>query len=163
MFPQSFLFLFQWKDNVSWGGNFAKWNEEPVSKTTQKFVVQSLKSCPTLCKPMDCSTLGFPSFTVSWSLLRFIFTKSMMISNHLILCRPLLLLSSGFPSIRVFSDELAFHIRWPKYCPGASTSVFPMNIQSLFPLGFTGLISLWFKGLSRVFSSTQNFNTIYLA
>ena len=42
------------------GGNFSKWNEEQVSKTTQKFVVQSLKSYPTLCEPMNCSTLGFP-------------------------------------------------------------------------------------------------------
>ena len=55
------------------------------------------------------------SFTVSWSLLRFMSIESMMLSNHLILCCSLLLLPSIFPSIRVFSKESAFCIRWPKY------------------------------------------------
>ena len=54
-------------------------------------------------------------FTISWSLLKFMSIESVMPSNHLILCRPLLLLPSIFPSIRVFSNELALHIRWPKY------------------------------------------------
>ena len=55
------------------------------------------------------------SFTISRSLLKLISIESMMPSNHLILCHPLLLLSSIFPSIRVFSNEVALHIRWPKY------------------------------------------------
>ena len=55
------------------------------------------------------------SFTISWSLLKLMSVESMMPSNHLILCHPLLLLLSIFPSIRVFSSELALHIRWPKY------------------------------------------------
>ena len=55
------------------------------------------------------------SFTISWSLLKLMFLESVMPSNHLILCHPLLLLPSIFPSIRVFSSELALHIRWPKY------------------------------------------------
>ena len=55
------------------------------------------------------------SFTVSWSLLKLMSNESVMPSNHLILCRPLLLLPSNFPSIRDFSDESAVHIRWPKY------------------------------------------------
>ena len=55
------------------------------------------------------------SFTNSQSLLKFMSIKSVMPSKHLILCRPLLVLPSIFPSIRVFSDESAFHIRWPKY------------------------------------------------
>ena len=54
-------------------------------------------------------------FTVSRSLLRFLSTESVMLSNHLILCHPLLLLPSIFPSVRVFSSELALCIRWPKY------------------------------------------------
>ena len=54
------------------------------------------------------------SFTISQSLLKVMPTESMMLSNHLILCRPLLLLPSIFLSIRVFSSELALHIRWPK-------------------------------------------------
>ena len=69
-------------------------------------------------------------------------------SNHLILCRPLLLLPSIFPSIRVFSSESAFHIRWPIRV-SASASVLPMNIQDWFPLGWTGWIFLQFKGLSE--------------
>ena len=77
---------------------------------------------------MDCSTPGFPVITNSWSLLKLMSIGSVMISNHLILCHPLLLPSnhlilchplllppSVFPSIRVFSNESALRIRWPKY------------------------------------------------
>ena len=63
-------------------------------------------------------------FTISWSLLRFTSIEPLMISNHLILCRPLLLLPSIFPSIRVFSNESALSIRWPKYW---SFSINPSN------------------------------------
>ena len=94
------------------------------------------------------------SFTISWSLLKLLSIESVMPSDHLILCHPLLLLSSIFPNIRVFSDESVLHIRWPKYCASASASVLPMNSQGWFPLGLTGLISLQSKGLSRVFSNT---------
>ena len=76
-----------------------------------------------------------------------------MPSNHLILCHPLLLPPSVFPSIRVFSSESALHIRWPKYW-SFSFSISPSNECSAFPLGLTGLISLLSKRLSRVFSST---------
>ena len=78
---------------------------------------------------------------------------SVMPSNHLILCRPLLL-PSIFPSIRVFSNESILHIRWPKYWISASASVLPKNNQDWSPLGWTGWISLQSKGLSRVFSNT---------
>ena len=71
------------------------------------------QSCPTLCDPMDCSTPGFP--INSRSLLRLMSIESVMPSNHLILCHPLLILPSIFSSIRVFSNESALHIRWPKY------------------------------------------------
>ena len=71
--------------------------------------------CPTLCDPMDCSMPGFLSITNSQSLLKLISIESMMPSSHLILCRPLLLLPSVFPSIRVFLNESVLHIRWPKY------------------------------------------------
>ena len=81
--------------------------------------------------------------------------ESVMPSNHLILCHALLLLPSIFPSIRVFSNESDFCIRWPKSIwVSASSSVLPMNIQDWFPLGWAGWISLQSKGLSRVFSST---------
>ena len=91
-------------------------------------------------------------FIVSQSLFKFMSIESVMASSNLILCCPLLFLSSIFPSIRVFSNELAFWIRWPKY--SASASVLPVSIQGWFPLGLTGLIFLLSKGLSRVFSST---------
>ena len=73
------------------------------------------QSCLTLCDPMDCSTPGFPFITNSQSLLKLMSIKSVMPSNHLIFCFPLLLLPSIFPSIRVFSSESVLHIRWPKY------------------------------------------------
>ena len=82
--------------------------------------------CPTLCHPMDYSTPGFPG-TSSWSLLKLMSIESVMPSNHLILCHPLLLPPSIFPSIRVFSGESTLHIRWPEV--SASASVLPMNIQ----------------------------------
>ena len=73
------------------------------------------KSCLILCDPMDCSTQASLSFTISRSLLKPMSVESVMPSNHLILCRPLLLLTSIFPSIRVFSNEPVLYIRWPKY------------------------------------------------
>ena len=92
-----------------------------------------------LCEPLDCSTPGFPVLTISPSLLKLMSIESMMPSNHFILCCPLLLLSSVFPSIRVFSSESALHIRWPKYW-SFSFSISPSS-------EYSGLISFridWF-------------------
>ena len=75
------------------------------------------------------------SFTISWSLLKFMSIELMMPSNHPILCHPLLLLPSIFPSIRVFSKELALHIRWPKNW----SSSFSINLSN----EYSGLISFW--------------------
>ena len=94
------------------------------------------------------------SFTVSQGLLRLMSPESMMPSNHLILCHPLLLLPLIFPSIRVFSNESALCIRGQGAGSSASASVLSMNIQSWFPLGLTGLTSLPSKELSRIFSNT---------
>ena len=77
-----------------------------------------------------------------------------MLSNHLILCRPPFFLSSFFPSIRVFSNESTLRISSQSIGASISESILPMNIQNWFPLGRTGLNSLLPKGLSRVFSST---------
>ena len=78
-----------------------------------------------------------------------------MLLNHLILCLPLFLLPSVFPSIKVFSNELVLCIRWSKYWSFSFSSlVLSMNIQDWFHLGLTGWISLKSKGLSRVFSNT---------
>ena len=82
-------------------------------------------------------------------------TESVMPSNHLMLCHPLLRPSSIYPSIRVFSDKSVLCFRWPKYWSFSFTiSVLLMNIQDWFPLELTGWISLQSKGLSRVFSNT---------
>ena len=70
------------------------------------------------------------------------------------ICCLLLLLPSILPSIRVFSNELALCIRWPKYWSFSFTSVLPMNIQGWFPLGLTGSIALLSNRLSWLFSST---------
>ena len=91
------------------------------------------QSCPALCNPMDCHTPGLP---VHHQLLEFIQTYvhwSVVPSNHIILCRPLLLLPSIFPSIRVFSNDSVLRIRWPKYC-SFSFNINPSN-------EYSGLIS----------------------
>ena len=69
-------------------------------------VVQSLNHVQLFETPLDLSTPGFLSFTISWSFLTLMSIELMMPSNHLILCRPLLLVPSVFPSIRIFSSEL---------------------------------------------------------
>ena len=78
-------------------------------------VVQPLSRVQLFATPWTVAHQVSLSSTVSWSFLRFMSIESVMLSNHLILCHPLLLLPSIFPRIRVFSNELAFHIMWPKY------------------------------------------------
>ena len=94
------------------------------------------------------------NLTNSWSLLKFLSIESEMPSNHLILCCLLLLLTSVFPSIRVFSMSQLFTSGGQSIGVSASSSVLPMNIQDWSPLGWTGWIPLLSKGLSRVFSNT---------
>ena len=88
------------------------------------------------------------------SSLKLMSIESVIPSSHLILCHPLLLPPSVFPSIRVFSNESALPIRWPKYW-SFSFSISPsIEYSELFTLGWTGWISLQSKGLSGVFSNT---------
>ena len=108
------------------------------------------QSCSTICDPMNHSMPAFLSITNSWSLPKLMSIRLVMPSNHLILCHPLLLLHSIFPSIRVFSNESALHIRWQSIGVSLSASVLPMNIQGSFPLGLTGWISLLSKRLKSV-------------
>ena len=93
-----------------------------------------------------------PLSSLSPSLLKLMPIELVMLSNHLILCLPLLLLPSIFPSIKFFSSEKTWGGQSTE--ASASASVLPMKIQGWFLLGLTGLISLQSKGLSRVFSST---------
>ena len=94
---------------------------------------------------MDCSTPGLLSITSSHSLLKLMPVELVMPSSHLILCCPLLLLPSILPSIRVFPNESAVYIRWPKYW-SFSFSISPSNEY----LGWTGWISLQSKGLKSL-------------
>ena len=101
------------------------------------------KSYLTLATPWTVPHQASLSFTISQSLLRFVSVESVILSNHLILCHPLLLLASIFPSIRVFSNESALHIRWPNYW-SFSFSISPSN-------EYLGLISFridWFDPLA---------------
>ena len=91
--------------------------------------------------------------TNSPSSLKLMSIESLMSSNDLILCHPLLLLPSIPPSIRVFSSESTLRMRWPKYW-SFSFSISTSNEYSGLILGWTGWISLQSKGLSRVFSNT---------
>ena len=91
-------------------------------------VVQSLSHVQLFATPWTAACQASLSIANSQSLLKLMSIESVMPSSHLILCHPLLLLPSIFPSIRVFSSEFALHIRWPKYWE-ASASVLPVNIQ----------------------------------
>ena len=92
-------------------------------------VVQLLSHVWLSAAPWTCRTPGFPSFTISQSLFKLTSIESGTPSNHLILCHPLLLPPSAFPSIKVFSNESTFHIRWPKHW-SFSFSISPSNEYS---------------------------------
>ena len=116
--------------------------------------VQSLSRVWLFATPWTAACQASLPITNSQSLLKPMSIESVMPSNHLIPCRPLLP-PSVFPSIRVFSNESALCIRWSKYWEfQLQQSVLQMNIQDWSPLGWTGWISLQSKGLSRVFSNT---------
>ena len=126
--------------------------------------VQLLSHVQLFATPWTTACQASLSISDSWSPPKPMSIESVMPFNHLILCHPLLLLPSIFPSIRVFSNESAVHIRWQSIGVLASTSVLPMNTQDWSPSGWTGWISLQSKRLSRVFSNTtvqkhQFFNT----
>ena len=125
-----------------------------LSESLFQFCCSVAQLCLTLCYRRNCSMPGFP---VLHHLLDFAQTHVHWVGAAIQPSHPLSrssLLPSIFPSISVFSNELALCIRWPKYWTSASAPVLPVNIQGWFPFGLTGLISLLLKGLSRVFSST---------
>ena len=106
-------------------------------------VVQSPSRVQLFMTPWTVARQASPSLTISQSLPKLMSIESVMLSNHLILCHPLLLLPSIFASIRVFSNESAVHIKWPKYW-SFSFSISPSN-------EYSGLISFkidWFDLLA---------------
>ena len=116
--------------------------------------VQSLSHVQLFATPWIAACQASLSITNSRSSLKLMSIESVMPSNHLILCHPLLLLPLIPPSIRVFSSESVLPIRWPKYW-SFSFGISPSNeYPRLISLGWTGWISLQSEGLSRVFSNT---------
>ena len=116
---------------------------EHLKMSIQFGSVQSLNCVQLFATPWTAAHQASLSFTNSWGLLKLMSIKSVMPSNHLILCCPLLLLPSVFPSIKVFSKESVLHIRWPKYW-SFSFSISPSN-------EYSGLISFridWFDLLT---------------
>ena len=106
-------------------------------------VVQSLSHVPLFATPWTAVQKASLFFTISWSLLKLMSIESVMPSNHLVLCHPLLLLTSIFPNIGVFSNESALHIRWPKFW-SFGYNISPSN-------EYSGLISFridWFDLLA---------------
>ena len=136
-----------WAEPVVWGWQFPTEWSNGWTRHWEAFaaVVHSLSLVQLFKTPWTAARQVSLSFTSSQSLLKFVFIESMMLSNHLILCHPLLLLPS---------------VSWLFVSGGQSIGalalapVLPVNIQGWFPLGLTGLISLLSKGLSRVFSNT---------
>ena len=126
----------------------------PHTSQNQFCSVQSLSPVRLFVNPWTAAHQASLSITNSPSLLKIMFIESVMPSNHFILCHPLLLLPSIFPSIRVFSNESGLHIRWPKYW-SFSFKISASNEHS-GPISFRMYcyISLLSKGLSRVFSNT---------
>ena len=116
------------------------------------FLLWNSSSVQSLCRvrlsatPWTAAHQASLSIANSWSLLKFMSIESVMPSNYLILCHPLLLLSSIFPSIRVFSSESVLCIRWPKYC-SFSLNISPSN-------EYSGLISFRIDWLESPFSNT---------
>ena len=136
--PEKCLFLFYWLCQSLW--------------LCQR--VQSLSCVRLFVTPWTATHQASLSITNSQSLPKLMSIELVMPTNHLILCCPLPLLPSIFPSIKVFSNESALCSGGQSIGVSVSTSVLPKNTQDWSPLGWTGWISLQSKGLSRVFSST---------
>ena len=124
--------------------------------------VQLLSCVRLFATPWTAAHQASLSITNSQNLLKLKSIESVMPSNHLILCRPLLLLPSIPPSIRVFSNESTLHMRWPKYW-SFSFSISPSS--GLISFRMTGWISLQSKGFKRVFSNitVQKYNSSALS
>ena len=125
------------------------------------------QSCLTLCDPMDCSTPGLPVHHQPQSFHKLMSIELMMSSNHIIFCRPLHLLPSVFPSIRVFSNESNLRMRWPKYW-SFSFSISPSNEYSgliSFRMGWLDLSAVQgtLKSLLQHHSSNHQFFSAQLS
>ena len=130
-----------------------------MGKKMLSISVQQLSRVRLFVTPQTAAHHTSLSFTISRNLLKLIFIESVMPSNHLILCHLFLLLPLIFPSIRVFSKELALHIRWPKYW-SFSFSISPSNEYS----GFISFRTDWFDLLAvqrTLKSLLQHYNQFF--
>ena len=135
--------------------NYFGYGQLMVISLISEFAVQQLK-CRFFATPQTAAHQASLSFTSSWSLLKIRSTESVMPSNHLILCCPLVLLASMFPSIRIFSNESALHIRWPKYWSFSfSISISPSN-------EYSGLISFRMDWLDLLVKSLLQHHSVKL-
>ena len=160
--PSFFLWklrIFRFRFSLSFT-NSALWLNSNTTFNTINFAlfssVQSLSHVQLFATLWTAAHQASLSITNSQSLLKLTSTESVIPSNHLILCHPLLLPPSIFPSIRkwCFQRSQFFTSGGQRIGVSASASVLPINIQDLFPLEWTGWISVQYKGLSRVFSNT---------
>ena len=161
-FPPVFLV---WCSQSPWSnlwrekyGSEKVWYKSPIlgSRVWGSWIssVQSLSHVWLFATPWTAAHQASLSFTNSRSLLKLMSITSVMPTNHLILCRPLRLLPSIFPSTGSFQMSQFFTSGGQSIGVSALASVLPMNIQDWFPLGLTGWVSLQSKELSRVFSNT---------
>ena len=140
--------LTHWKKPWCWERLKAKWEgggrrwDSLIALPTQFSSVHSLSCVRLFAIPRTAARQACLSITYSWSPPKPMSIESVMPSNRLILCCPLLLLPLIFPSNRIFSNELVLPSGGQSIGASATTSVLPMNIQGWFPLGLTGLISL---------------------
>ena len=123
-------------------------------------VVQFLSHIWLFVTPWTAAHQASLSFTITQSLLKLISIESVTSSNHLVLCHPLLHLSSIFPNAGSFPICFLFTSNGQTSGASASTTVLPLNIQGWVPLGLTRLTSLQSQELSRIFSSTTQFEGI---
>ena len=130
------------------------WTARKSNQSVQFSSVQLLSCVQLFATTWTTAHQASLSITNSQSLPKLMSIKSVMPSNHLIVCHPLLLLPSTFPGIRVFSNEFDLRIRWPKDWRFSFSISLPMTIQGWFSFWCTDLILLLSKGLSRVFAST---------
>ena len=167
-----------WLEPINWGGEILQElliAEKPRSSELRLREDAPWQAAPCAAADPACGAVQSPNhvwlqlhglqharlpcpFTNSRSWLTLMSIETVVPSNHLILCGPLLLLPSIFTSIRVFSMSRFFTSGGQSIGASASASVLPMNIQDWFPFGLTGLISLQSQGLSRVFSNAVYHN-----
>jgi len=143
----------------------AKWLPEEALQIAEKSLLQSFSHVRLFATPWIAACQASLSITNSWNLPKPMSIELVIPSNHHILCYPLLLLPSIFPTSGSFQMSQLSASGGQSIGVSASTSVLPINMQDWSPLGWTGWISLQSKGLSRVFSNTtvQNINSSVLS